>query len=78
MKRVTLILLSFFLLQTRYAQQTGILFADSEIKRFPQAWQLDHGKRLYFGYAQGLGCLAMPGMEGDQRPKIPRLRQSMG
>ncbi|TDS15711.1 glycoside hydrolase family 88/105 protein [Sphingobacterium paludis] len=34
-------------------------FADSEIKRFPEAWQLDHGKRLYFGYAQGLGCLAM-------------------
>ncbi|MGJ1409769.1 glycoside hydrolase family 88/105 protein [Sphingobacterium thalpophilum] len=34
-------------------------FADSEMKRFPEAWQLDHGKRLYFGYAQGLGCLAM-------------------
>lgn len=34
-------------------------FADSEIKRFPEAWQLDHGKRLYFGYAQGVGCLAM-------------------
>ncbi|WP_437921056.1 glycoside hydrolase family 88/105 protein [Sphingobacterium sp. LRF_L2] len=34
-------------------------FAQSEIKRFPEAWQLDHGKRLYFGYAQGLGCLAM-------------------
>ena len=28
------------------------LFADSEIRRFPEAWQLDHGKRLYFGYAQ--------------------------
>jgi len=34
-------------------------FADSEMKRFPEAWQLDHGKRLYFGYSQGLGCLAM-------------------
>ena len=34
-------------------------FADSEMKRFPEAWQLDHGKRMYFGYAQGLGCLAM-------------------
>ncbi|WP_343555974.1 glycoside hydrolase family 88 protein [Sphingobacterium sp.] len=34
-------------------------FADSEMQRFPEAWQLDHGKRLYFGYAQGLGCLAM-------------------
>jgi unsaturated rhamnogalacturonyl hydrolase len=41
------------------AQETGIRFADSEMKRSPQAWQLDHGKRLYFGYAQGVGCLAM-------------------
>lgn len=35
------------------------LFADSEMHRFPKAWQLDHGKRLYFGYAQGVGCCAM-------------------
>lgn len=34
-------------------------FADSEMKRFPEAWQLDHGKRLFFGYAQGVGCMAM-------------------
>ena len=34
-------------------------FADSEMSRFPQAWQLDHGKRLFFGYAQGVGCCAM-------------------
>jgi len=34
-------------------------FADSEMKRFPEAWQLDHGKRLFFGYAQGVGCCAM-------------------
>lgn len=34
-------------------------FADSEMKRFPQAYQLDHGKRLFFGYAQGVGCCAM-------------------
>ncbi len=40
-------------------QQTAIRFADSEMKRAPQAWQLDHGKRLYFGYAQGVGTLAM-------------------
>ncbi|KAA6314881.1 hypothetical protein EZS27_034575, partial [termite gut metagenome] len=40
-------------------QKTGVLFADSEMKRFPQAWRLDHGSRLYFGYSQGLGCLAM-------------------
>lgn len=34
-------------------------FADSEMRRFPEAWQLDHGKRLFFGYAQGVGCCAM-------------------
>lgn len=27
--------------------------------RAPEAWQLDHGKRLYFGYGQGLATLAM-------------------
>ncbi|MDR0575133.1 MAG: glycoside hydrolase family 88 protein [Tannerella sp.] len=45
-------------------------FTDSEIKRFPQAWQLDHGKRLFFGYAQGVGCCAMLKMwkkTGDRR-----------
>ena len=34
-------------------------FADSEMSRFPQAWQLDHGSRPFFGYTTGLGCLAM-------------------
>nr|WP_319397577.1 glycoside hydrolase family 88 protein [uncultured Carboxylicivirga sp.] len=55
-----LILISI-LLVTPYlkAQSTAVKFADSEMKRFPEAWQLDHGKRLYFGYSQGLGCLAM-------------------
>ena len=33
--------------------------ADSEMARFPQAYQLDHGHRLFFGYAQGVGCCAM-------------------
>lgn len=45
-------------------------FADSEMARFPQAWQLDHGKRLFFGYAQGVGCCAMLKMwkaTGDRR-----------
>lgn len=36
-----------------------VRFADSEMKRFPEAWQLDHGKRVFFGYAQGVGCMAM-------------------
>lgn len=52
-------MLSVVFFQAAYAQKTAIKFADSEIKRFPEAWQLDHGKRLYFGYAQGVGCLAM-------------------
>lgn len=34
-------------------------FADSEMTRFPEAYQLDHGKRYFFGYAQGVGCCAM-------------------
>lgn len=45
-------------------------FADSEMRRFPQAWQLDHGKRLFFGYAQGVGCCSMLAMwkaTGDRR-----------
>jgi len=60
MKKHFLILLALLLLAPAVkAQKTAILFADSEMKRFPEAWQLDHGKRLYFGYSQGLGCLAM-------------------
>lgn len=37
----------------------AVRFADSEMTRFPKAYQLDHGKRLFFGYAQGVGCTAM-------------------
>lgn len=59
MKNLFLILITLFTMQSAYSQQTGILFAESEMTRFPEAWQLDHGKRLYFGYSQGLGCLAM-------------------
>lgn len=59
MKKILLILISLVYLQSAYSQNTGVLFADSEMKRFPKAWQLDHGKRLYFGYSQGLGCTAM-------------------
>ncbi|MFR9165447.1 MAG: glycoside hydrolase family 105 protein [Dysgonomonas sp.] len=58
-KTLFTVLLATILIQFSYSQKTGILFADSEMKRAPQAWQLDHGKRLYFGYAQGVGCMAM-------------------
>lgn len=56
---VLLIVALMFAIPVVHAQKTAKLFADSEMKRFPEAWQLDHGKRLYFGYSQGLGCLAM-------------------
>lgn len=36
--------------------------ADSEMRRFPQLWQYDYGKRLFFGYTQGLGGLSFQKM----------------
>lgn len=33
--------------------------ADSEMKRFPEAWQIDWAKRPAFGYCQGVVTLAM-------------------
>ena len=59
MRTLFLILIALSTIQSVYSQKTGILFADSEMKRFPKAYQLDHGQRLYFGYSQGLGCQAM-------------------
>ena len=60
MKKIFIVVLLFLLATPAVkAQKTAKLFADSEMKRFPEAWQLDYGKRLYFGYSQGLGCLAM-------------------
>lgn len=60
MKKTLLTLFAFaFVMQGILAQKMALEFADSEMKRFPEAWQLDHGKRLYFGYAQGVGCQAM-------------------
>ncbi|WP_225551210.1 glycoside hydrolase family 88/105 protein [Sphingobacterium bovistauri] len=58
--RFIIVLLSIlFIGQSCFAQKLYQRFADAEMKRFPEAWQLDHGKRLYFGYGQGLACLAM-------------------
>ncbi|ADY54250.1 glycosyl hydrolase family 88 [Pseudopedobacter saltans DSM 12145] len=59
MKKIFLLVVSLLNIQIAFAQKVGMLFADSEMKRFPEAWQLDHGKRLYFGYSQGVGCMAM-------------------
>ena len=37
----------------------GKRFADSEIRRFPEAWMLDYCTAPFFGYSQGVGCSAM-------------------
>jgi len=52
-------LMILLMVHSSMAQSTAVRFAESEMRRAPQAWQLDHGKRLYFGYAQGVGTLAM-------------------
>lgn len=57
-KLLLLTLVVLFTAQTGWSQKWSVRFADSEMKRFPQAWQLDYGKGLYFGYTQGLGTLA--------------------
>jgi unsaturated rhamnogalacturonyl hydrolase len=59
MRLLLSIFISVIYIQTVSGQKVYQHFADSEMKRFPQAWQLDHGKRLYFGYGQGLACLAI-------------------
>lgn len=58
-KMISICVMTLLMMQGAIAQSTAIRFAESEIKRAPQAWQLDHGKRLYYGYAQGVGTLAM-------------------
>lgn len=58
-KMISICVMTLLMMQGTIAQSTAIRFAESEMKRAPQAWQLDHGKRLYFGYAQGVGTLAM-------------------
>lgn len=58
-KMISICVMTLLMMQGTIAQSTAIRFAESEMNRAPQAWQLDHGKRLYFGYAQGVGTLAM-------------------
>jgi rhamnogalacturonyl hydrolase YesR len=48
----------------------SVRMAESEMKRFPELWQFDHGRRLFFGYTQGLGAKAMLAMwqaTGDEK-----------
>ncbi|MDR2131315.1 MAG: glycoside hydrolase family 88 protein [Odoribacteraceae bacterium] len=59
-KIITLLVASLLAgIPTLSAQKYAGRFADSEMARFPEAWQLDHGTRLYFGYSQGVGCSAL-------------------
>lgn len=61
MKKIGILLCALILASNLsvVAQRYAERFAASEMSRFPEAWQLDHGKRLYFGYSQGVGCCAM-------------------
>lgn len=61
MKKIGILLCALILASNLsvVAQRYAERFAVSEMSRFPEAWQLDHGKRLYFGYSQGVGCCAM-------------------
>ena len=48
----------------------AIQFAESEMIRFPKAYQMDHSTRPYFGYTVGLGSCAMMKMwqaTGEQK-----------
>jgi unsaturated rhamnogalacturonyl hydrolase len=62
----------FFLALTlmAYSKPWSQKMAESEMKRFPQLWQYDYGKRLFFGYTQGLGGLSFEKMyraTGDRK-----------
>lgn len=75
MKRLLVFIVSVLAMGSAGAQvlptrDVGWVFAESELQRFPEAWQLDHGTRLFFGYSQGVGCKAMLGLwkaSGDDR-----------
>ena len=50
--------------------QWAIRMADSEMKRFPEAWMVDSNKKPRWGYTQGLEALAFQQLwlaTGDQK-----------
>lgn len=55
MKKILLISMALLVSLSMLAQKMSVKMAESEMARFPELWQYDHGKRLYFGYTQGLG-----------------------
>lgn len=65
-----LLLLVPSLLMAKAKETYAKRFADSEMKRAPQAWQLDHGKAYKWNYSVGVGCCAMLDMwkaTGDRK-----------
>lgn len=58
MKKILFAIIACLLSFNGYAEKLSVKMADSEMRRFPQLYQFDHGSRLYFGYTQGLGGTA--------------------
>ena len=51
-------------------REMAIAYAESELKRFPELWQYDHGTAPFFGYTQGVGgtsFLYLYAETGDER-----------
>jgi len=70
MRKLFFLLLVFLLTLPAFAAKWSKQMADSEMKRFPELWQYDYGKRLFFGYTQGLGGLSFEKMynaTGEQK-----------
>ena len=56
-KLVILSILIISIANSAWSQKYAKWFAESEMKRFPQAWQVDFASRPFFGYSQGVvGC----------------------
>jgi unsaturated rhamnogalacturonyl hydrolase len=62
MKQLWMVALLLVLAQPIFSTTWSVKMADSELKRCPELWQYDYGKRLYFGYTQGLGGLSFEKM----------------
>jgi unsaturated rhamnogalacturonyl hydrolase len=57
-KKILLISIALLVSLSMFPKKMSTLMAESEMTRFPELWQFDYGKRLYFGYTQGLGGTA--------------------
>lgn len=59
LKIIMCLLLSYGIGNLYAKEKMYIRMADSEMKRFPEAWQIDWAKRPTFGYCHGVVTLAM-------------------